>query len=650
MSKANPALPRGWRGVLLALGIVFGDIGTSPLYVLDALCRGEVISEEVVMGGVSLIFWVMTLLVTVKYVVFVLRADNHGEGGIFALYALLRGVAPGVMPLVILAAAMSFADSIFTPAISVTSAVEGFQLHMQSIAVVPIVLIIITGLFFIQQFGTEWVGRFFGPVTLIWFVFIASMGAFHIWENPLILQALNPWYAWHFLAEHPGGLLLLGAVFLTATGVEALYADLGHVGRSSIRRAWALVKPALLLSYFGQGAWLLTYKRGLQLGAFEKPFYAMLPEGWLLGGVAIATLATIIASQATISGAYTIFSEAMRLGFWPRMRILYPAITRGQMYVPFINWSLWSIIVIVVLTMQRSSAMEAAYGTAINIVMLTTTVLFSTLLLYRYRAKMASQLPFFIFVFGPIELLFLYANLHKVSEGGWVALLVGGLVIVVMGIWTLGERIKRRFSDLVDINPYIARIRALRSDPTVPYYAAHLACLTISPAPQKLEHRLLYALLQRQPKRAHTYWFLHVHVTDSPFEATYTLHTYEKGYLYRVDFYIGYKLQPPLSLLLRQVIETLTQKGELDILSPYPSLRQFGQPGDFRFLMVRRLFNFDPRFSPSTRFFLQLYNFFDRVSLSAEAVYGLELASVAREYIPLTTPTIPPELRLRLRD
>jgi KUP system potassium uptake protein len=650
MSKTTPVAPSGWKGVLLALGIVFGDIGTSVLYALDALCRDVPIEKTIVLGGLSSIFWALTLIVTTKYVFFVLRADNHGEGGVFALYALLRRYAPRLVGLVVIGGAMSFSDSIFTPAISVTSAIEGLELHLPGLKILPIVIVIITALFFIQQFGTEWVGRAFGPITLVWFIFIGGMGLYRILEYPLVLEALNPVYAFQFLSKHPRGVLLLGAVFLTITGVEALYADMGHVGRGSIRKAWLIVKPALLLSYFGQGAWLLTYKEGALLGPAEKPFYAMLPAGWLIPAVIIATAATIIASQATISSAYTIFTEANRLGFWPRMRILYPATTRSQMYVPFINWLLWGITLVIILSMQRSSAMEAAYGLSINIAILVT----STLSIFYFRFYKRHQNGWGIsFLFGaiflPIELLFLYSNLHKVPEGGWIALLLGGSVATVMTIWLLGERIKSRFADWVDFEPYLEKINAIRQDEAIPYYASHLACLTTSPTPYKIEHRLVYVLTQRQPKRCVTYWFLHIHLSEKPFEATYDLHTYVKGHIYRVDFYVGYKLQPQLNLLLRQVVEHLVQSGEVDIRSPYPSLRQRNQPGDFKFFFVRRIINNDARFTPTMRFFLQLYNFIDKLSLPVESAYGLEVASVAKEVVPLTTPHIPPELKLTPR-
>ncbi|MEN2993246.1 MAG: KUP/HAK/KT family potassium transporter [Bacteroidia bacterium] len=637
-----------WKGALLALGIVFGDIGTSPLYALDALVRGRAIQEKVVLGGLSLIFWALTLIVSFKYILLVMRADNQGEGGIFAMYSLLRRHAGWIVPLVIVDAAMAFSDSIFTPAISVSSAIEGLQLHLPELRTVPIVVIILVTLFLIQQFGTEWVGGLFGPVMLVWFSFIGGVGAWRLQEAPSVLKAVNPVYAVNLLLEEPQAFLLLGAVFLTVTGVEALYADMGHVGRRSIRYAWLLVKPALLLSYFGQGAWMLTHRHGLRLGENEKPFFAMLPEGWLFIGVGIATSATIIASQALITGAYTIFSEASRVGFWPRLRVLYPATTRAQMYVPFINWTLLTLVLVIVLAMQRSSAMEAAYGLSINISLLITSVLLAAFFWWRLPSWRFLS-PMVLLLFLPIEFTFLLANLHKVPEGGWIALALGGGVASVMSIWLWGERVKAHFNDQVDFQPYVPKLKALSEETQLPYFTTQLILLTGSPDPEKIEMRLLHALLQRQPKRARTYWFVHVAVSDSPYEATYQLHTYLPGKLYRIDFYLGFKLQPRIGLLFRQVVSDLVQRGEIDLLSPYPHLRAQGITGDFRFLFVRRVINFDARFSPAERLALQLYQVIDFLSLSVEAAYGLDVASLHRELVPLTFPEIPPELRLKPR-
>ena len=637
-----------WAGTLLALGIVFGDIGTSPLYALDAMVRGRVIEETLVLGGLSLVFWTLTLVVSVKYVSLVLRADNHGEGGIFAIYSLIRRFAPWSVPFVVIGAAMLFSDSIFTPAISVSSAIEGLELHLPNLQTVPIVLALIVGLFVIQQFGTEWVGRFFGPIMLLWFTFIGGMGAWRMWEAPQVLLALNPRWAWELLTTAPESVGIVGAVFLTITGVEALYADMGHVGRSSTRIAWGLVKPALLLSYFGQGAWMLTYRSGAVLGSAEKPFFAMLPEGWLFFGVGLATAATIIASQAVITGAYTLFSEANRLGFWPRLRVLYPASARSQMYVPFINWTLMVFVLGIVLVLRRSSAMEAAYGLAINISLLITSTFFATYLWWRVRRLRYLAIAILL-VYVPIELFFLRANLHKLPEGGWMALLLGSFVIVGMGLWVWGESVKRRFSDSVDFAPYVERLLALSDEEQLPYYATHLVALVASPAPHKMEHRVLYAILSRQPKRARTYWFVHVAVSEKPYEASYQLHTYVPGRLYRIDFYLGFKLQPRVGLLLRQVVDRLHRAGEVDLLSPYPNLRRFGQTGDFRFLFVRRAVQFDARFSPRERLALQLYQLLDKLSLPVPNAYGLEVAALSQETVPLTTPHIPKELYLTPR-
>ncbi|MCS7189667.1 MAG: KUP/HAK/KT family potassium transporter [Bacteroidia bacterium] len=635
------------KGALLALGIVFGDIGTSPLYALDALARGKAISSSLVLGGLSLIFWSLTLIVSVKYVLLVLRADNQGEGGIFAIYSLVRRFVPWSMPLAILGAALLFSDSIFTPAISVSSAVEGLQLHIPTLRTVPIIVGILAALFFIQQFGTEWIGHLFGPVMLIWFLFIGGVGAWRLLEAPVVLRALNPIHGINLILHEPQGLLVLGAVFLTLTGVEALYADMGHVGRRSVRIAWLFVKPCLLLSYFGQGAWMLRYKAGQILEEMEKPFFAMLPSGWLFVGVGIATAATVIASQALITGAYTLFSEASRLHFWPRLRVLYPATSRTQMYVPLVNWTLLCLVLVVVLSIQRSSAMEAAYGLAINITLLITSILLATYFWWKHRGEGKFAAGVILLVYLPIEMIFLYANLHKVPEGGWIALGIAGSMSLLMSLWVWGEAVKSRFSDLVDFAPYQEKLLALSGEESLPYYATHLVALSTCPDPTKIEHRLVYAILSRHPKRARTYWFVHVAVSEKPFEASYRLYRYVPGKLYRVEFHLGFKLQPRVGLLFRQVVEELVAKGEIDLLTPYPSLRKYGHLGDFRFIFVRRIINFDARFSPRERLALQLYQLLDKLSLPVESAYGLEVASFTQEYVPLTTPQIPAEMRIK---
>ncbi len=646
MQSGSPSLG---KRVLIALGIVFGDIGTSPLYVLDALLRGKPIDSVLVLGGLSLIFWTLTLFVTIKYALLVMRADNRGEGGIFALYVLLRRFAPWIGPLVIAGAAMTLADSIFTPAISVTSAIEGLVLHFPGLPTVPIVVAILVGLFLIQQFGTEWVGKAFGPIMLLWFAFLGVAGGWRVFETPEVLAALNPQYALDLFRLHPKeGFLALGMVFLSITGVEALYADMGHVGRLPVRLAWTLVKPALLLNYFGQGAWVLAHRNGLVLSEAEKPFFLILPDYWLFVGVGIATLATVIASQSLITSAFTIFSEASRLGVWPRLEVRYPARTRSQMYVPFINWLLLAFVILIVVTMRRSSAMEAAYGLSINIVLLVTTILVS--LFFWFRVPQWRGLAFLLpVVYLPTESIFLASNFQKFVEGGWIALALGGGIALLMALWQWGEKVKKQFSDAVDIGPYIERLQDLSQEEHLPYFATHLVCLTTSPQPQKIEHRLVYVLINRQPKRARTYWFVHVAVSEDPYEATYRVHPYVPGTVYRVDFYVGFKLQPRLNLLLRQVVQHLVQKGEIDLLSPYPALRKYHQPGDFRFLFVRRIINFDTRFSPRERLALQIYQLLDKLSLPVEKAYGLDAVALTMEQVPLTTPQVPPELTLSPR-
>ncbi|MGB8492709.1 MAG: KUP/HAK/KT family potassium transporter, partial [Bacteroidales bacterium] len=361
-------------GMIVTMGIVFGDLGTSPLYTMRAILTGGSghFSESLIYGSLSCIFWTLTLSTTIKYVIITLRADNNGEGGIFALFALIRQKSTWAAVLTMIGAGALLADGVITPSITVTSAIEGLRLVNPGIPVVPIVLIILAALFFIQQFGTNFIGSSFGPIMVVWFTLLGTLGMSQIVLHPFILQAVNPVNAFRFLTEFPGGFVLLGAVFLCTTGAEALYADLGHCGRANIRVSWAYVKLCLLLNYFGQGAWLImNYKPGEDI----NPFFKIMPEWLLLPGIFIATAAAIIASQAIISGSFTLISEAISLNFWPRIRVLFPTWVRGQVYLPFVNWILWIACTIVVVSFKASGNMNAAYGLAITITEIMTTLL-----------------------------------------------------------------------------------------------------------------------------------------------------------------------------------------------------------------------------------------------------------------------------------
>src|SRR6187402_1199560 len=346
-------------GLLISLGIIYGDIGTSPLYVMKAILGEYIINADIVLGGVSCVFWTLTLQTTIKYVLITLSADNHGEGGIFALYALVKKTKIKwlIVPAIIGGSAL-LADGIITPPISVSSAVEGMRSYFPHINTVPIVIGILVILFIIQQFGTKLVGRFFAPMMLILFGMLAVLGISQISLHPEVFKAINPYYAYHLLSIHPEGFFVLGFVFLCTTGAEALYSDMGHCGRKNIRISWIFVKLALVLNYFGQAAYLIMHEGQTLMslgGEFGNPFYLIMAKWFYPFGIAIATMAAVIASQAVISGSFTMVNEAMRLNFWPKVKIKYPTELKGQIYIPSVNWLLFLGCVLVVLYFQVSA-------------------------------------------------------------------------------------------------------------------------------------------------------------------------------------------------------------------------------------------------------------------------------------------------------
>ena len=500
-------------GAVIALGIVFGDLGTSPLYTLRAIITGgkDNFNELLIYGGLSCIFWTLTLSTTVKYVIIALTADNNGEGGIFALIALIKEKSSWAAILTMIGAAALLADGVITPAITVTSSIEGLKLYRPDMPVVPIVLCILTVLFFIQQFGTNFVGKSFGPIMIIWFLTLSILGLSQLILYPDILKAANPAYAYRFLAEYPGGFILLGAVFLCTTGAEALYADLGHCGKTNIRVTWGFVKTALLLNYFGQGAWLMM---NFETGFYVNPFFEIMPRWFLIPGVILATSAAIIASQAIITGSYTLISEAISLNFWPKMRVLYPTWVRGQVYLPGVNWFLWIACSLTVLFFKESSNMNAAYGLAINIAEIMTTLLLSFYLFQKGINHRVVLLLFMIFI--TIEGGFLIANLYKFKNGGWFALILASLYFLVMYGWYYGRKIKNRYITFADLDKYLDALRDLSKDESVPRFATNLVYVIRANRHDQVESKVIYSIFHKQPKRADTYWFLHVNKVNEP--------------------------------------------------------------------------------------------------------------------------------------
>jgi KUP system potassium uptake protein len=618
-------------GVLISLGIIYGDIGTSPLYVFKAIIGDHVISKDLILGGLSCIFWTLTLQTTIKYVLITLKADNKGEGGIFSLYSLVKRKAKWLIIPAIIGGCALLADGIITPPITISAAIEGLEIFYPDLQTIPIVIIIISVLFIIQQFGTSLVGKAFGPIMFIWFTMMGVLGVSYILQNPFILKAVNPYYAFHLLTANPGALSILGAVFLCTTGAEALYSDLGHCGRKNIRISWIYVKSCLLLNYFGQGVYLWNIQNEMLDG--RNPFYRMMPDWFLIFGISIATAAAVIASQALISGSFTLISEAVRLNIWPKVRINYPSDEKGQLYVPSMNWLLWVGCIIVVLYFQRSENMEAAYGLSITIAMLMTTILVSV---YLKKRKYPNYLiAIFIIVYGSIESVFFAGNIVKFLHGGWFTVLLGFLLFSVMWAWYTARKIKNRYVKFVEIEQYFDIIKELSEDESVPKYASQLVYLTSANFSSEIESKIIYSILQKKPKRADVYWLVHVDVVDEPYRCDYKIDPLIEGKLIRIDFKLGFRIEQKISVLFRKVVEDLVQNNEVDITSRYASLHKHNIVGDFRFVVLEKILSGSGNLSFWEKITLDFYIILKHFSLSEEKGFGLDLSFVTLEKVPL---------------
>jgi len=619
-------------GVIVTMGIVFGDLGTSPLYTMRAILigGGENFNELLVYGGLSCIFWTLTLSTTIKYITIVLKADNNGEGGIFALFALIKKKSTWAAVLTMIGGAALLADGVITPSITVTSAVEGLKMVNPNIPVVPIVLLIIAALFFIQQFGTNLIGSSFGPIMLVWFTTLGTLGISQILIHPFILEALNPVYAFKFLTEFPGGFILLGAIFLCTTGAEALYADLGHCGRANIRVSWIYVKMCLLLNYFGQGAWLmLNFRKGIDV----NPFFEIMPEWFLLPGIILATAAAIIASQAIISGSFTLISEAISLNFWPRVRILHPTWVRGQVYIPFVNWVLWVACTAVVASFQKSDNMSAAYGLAITLTEIMTTLLLSY---YLFQKGVNHRIIILMFLaYLTIEGSFLTANLHKFNNGGWISLLLASIYFLVMFGWYFGRKIKNRYITFANLNKYTDLFRELAADDSVPKTATNLVYIIRANRKDQVESKVIYSIFQKQPKRADKYWLIHVDRVNDPNQFDYQVTQIIPDILIRIDFHIGFKVDPKINLYFREVIEDLTGSGEIKLESGYDSLKKHHVPGDFKFILIERKMPRDFKLSNIENFILTLHNLAGRMNITDIVSFQLDATNTVIEQVPI---------------
>jgi len=626
-SKVNGAT------LLIALGIIYGDIGTSPLYVFKAIIGDRPITETLVYGGVSCVFWTLVFQTTIKYVWLTLKADNEGEGGIFSLYSLVRRFGKKLVIPTMLGASALLADGIITPAVSVTSAIEGLGKvnGLSHLPVIPIVLSIITGIFLLQRFGTEKVGKAFGPVMTLWFFVLLILGIIGIMKFPHVLKALNPIYAYELLVEYPQGFWLLGAVFLCTTGAEALYSDMGHCGRKNIRITWGFVKFCLVTNYLGQSAWLL-HQANLYLEQ-RNPFFEMMPDWFLLPGIIIATLAAIVASQALFSGSYTLINEAINLNFWQKAAIKQPTETKGQIFIPSINTILWLGCIFVVLYFQTSSQMEAAYGLAITIAMMMTTYLLAFFLVYKLRwNKLIVTL--LLLLFGTIEISFFLANLIKFQEGGYVTVLVGGLFFTVMYVTYFGKKINTRYTKFVDLKKYSDLLKDLSRDISIPKFSTHLVYLTKSNRKNQIEISIIKSILNRKPKRADVYWFFHLNRTDSPYTLNYEVLELVDQKVFKIILNIGFRIHPRTELYFKQILTELIKNKEFNLNEIKDSSFKYNPELNFHFILIEKYISVENDFNLKEGIILKTYYFLKQFAQKDEKAFGLDKSDLLVEQFP----------------
>jgi KUP system potassium uptake protein len=642
-------------GLLIALGIIYGDIGTSPLYVFNEIIADRVITEDLIIGSLSCIIWTITLQTTVKYVILILRADNRGEGGIFSLYALVRRRKKWLVFPAMLGGASLLADGMITPPISITSAVEGLKnipsLHsIDNQVIVYIVLAILVLFFFMQQFGTASIGKLFGPVMFVWFAMLAVLGLIHISDDLSVLKAFNPEYAIRLISKSPDALWLLGAIFLCTTGAEALYSDLGHCGRGNIRMTWGFVKISLLLNYLGQGAFLLANRLNTHITPELREqlkinaFFDLMPNWFVIIGVIVATSAAIIASQAMVSGSFTLISEAMRLNLWPRLKIVYPSEEKGQLFIPAINTMLLAGCVGVVLYFRESAKMSAAYGLAIILTMIATSILFANyLVLHRVKSGL---IWLFLVSYLVIELTFLTALMQKFTHGGYITIIIAFVFYLIMYVWYKSRKIKNRYVEFVRLDHYLPMLQELSNDSTINKYATHLIYLTSANNPKEIEHKIIHSILNRKPKRADIYWFVHVDTLDDPYTCEYEVQTIIPNEVIRIEFKLGFRVEPRINLLFRKVVEEMVANREVNIVSRYESLQRNNIVGDFEFIVLEKFLSQDNELPFFERLVMKIYFWLKEVSLSEERGFGLDPSYVKVEKFPLI---VAPVTNIRLK-
>ena len=617
--------------LLVALGIIYGDIGTSPLYALKAVIGDRPLDKILVFGGVSCIFWTLALQTTVKYIWLTLKADNEGEGGVFSLYALVRRYGKRLIIPTILGATTLLSDGIITPPISVTSAIEGLDMIIPNLPVVPIVLIILTLLFFFQRFGTHKIGSAFGPVMFVWFLMLLIIGIWQIMKFPSVLSALSPHYAFNLLTKYPKGFWLLGAVFLCTTGAEALYSDLGHCGIKNIRITWIYVKISLVACYLGQAAWIMNCGEKALMG--RNPFFEMMPQWFLLTGILIAASATIIASQALISGSYTLISEAMNLNFWPRVTVRHPTELKGQIYIPSVNTILWIGCILMVVYFKSSTNMEAAYGFSITIAMMMTTILLSYFLIYRKKWNIFVVVALLL-LFGIIETSFFITNVAKIKQR-WMFLFFELFIFSTMYIWYYARKLNNRFIKFVQLGKYTSQINELSEDDTIPKFSTHLIYLTKANNRDEIEEKIIHSIFAKKPKRADVYWFVHINRVDNPYTLAYDVSELIDDKVIKVNIHIGFRVQARTELFFKKIVQDLVVNKELNLhIRPDGSTRYNCEP-DFKFIVIEKFLSYENEFQVREGILLNSYFFLKKLGQSDQKAFGLDKSDVNVEYVPL---------------
>lgn len=629
----NPAVQKiTAASLLVALGIIYGDIGTSPLYVMKAIIGDREITELLVYGGVSCVFWTLTFQTTFKYIFLTLSADNHGEGGVFSLYALVKRFGKGklVIP-TILGATTLLADGIITPPISVASAVEGLEVLVPNLPTIPIVIAILSGIFFFQRFGTQKIGSFFGPAMVIWFSMILVLGLSQIVHHPEILKALNPIYAYNLLIEYPHGFWLLGAVFLCTTGAEALYSDLGHCGKKNIRITWVFVKIALVVNYLGQASWLMTQGNPLLEG--KNPFFSIMPEWFLLSGIIIATCATVIASQALISGSFTLINEAISLNFWPRVALRNPTDLKGQIYIPSVNTILWIGCVLMILYFKNSAHMEAAYGFSITVAMIMTTFLLTYYLIYIKKVK-TIWVGLMLLVFSAIEISFFVANIVKIKER-WMFLFFELFIFMVMYVWFYSRKINNKFLKFTNLAEKAPMLKELSEDDSIPKYSTHLIYLSKADKNYEIEEKILKSIFSKKPKRADVYWFLHINRTNEPHTLNYDVIEILDDKVIKIVMNVGFRVQPKVELYFKKIVQDLVENKELNLhIRPDGSTKYNCEP-DYKFVILEKFLSVENEFAVKEGLMLNSYFLLKYLSQSDAKAFGLDKSDVAIEKVPI---------------